>query len=181
VTVEIDLLERLKEAIDTTKSTGTVNTNGTAVTWVSGDKFDSRWVNQPVTIDGAQYAVQSVADDENLVLWASAGVQAGAGYAFYRVYGKTAPQNVIVPYILYFKTSPSRDYTHDGFSGLHRPRIQISCFANTYGQVKAMAKEVVEAVEAWSPPAFVAGEQDMFEEDTGLYHVPVDFFIHYED
>lgn len=184
MSVEIALFGRLKAEVAATKSTGVVNTNGTAVVWVSGDKFDSRWAGQPVTINGVQYAVASVATDESLTLYSTAGVQAGVTYAFYRVYGATAPQSVVKPYIVYHKLSPGREYSHDGFSKLSRSRVQISCYGETYGSAKQVAAQVIAAMESWQAGgvrfAPLAGEQDLFEQDTGLYHVPVDFFVHFE-
>jgi len=62
---------------------GTVDTSGTAVTWKSGDKFDSS-LAQPgntFTIAGVTYVVASVTDDEHLVLTGSAGTQTDADYA----------------------------------------------------------------------------------------------------
>jgi|GEM_PF-1399960 len=53
--------------------TGFVTASGTAVTWVSGSKFDSSNVGQPIVIGGTTYTVASVTDDEHLVLTSSAG------------------------------------------------------------------------------------------------------------
>jgi hypothetical protein len=52
----------------------TVNTNGTAVQWVSGDYFDTNWVGY-CNINNAEYYVVSVADTGHLTLFSSAGVQ----------------------------------------------------------------------------------------------------------
>lgn len=60
---------------------GTVDTSGTAVTWVSGDRFDVLWAaGQPIVINGVAYAIASLTDNENLTLSSSAGVQAGVAY-----------------------------------------------------------------------------------------------------
>jgi len=61
---------------------GTVNTNGTAVTWVSGDKFSDRgMVGNPITINGVIYVIASVANSTSLAIGSSAGVQAGVAYS----------------------------------------------------------------------------------------------------
>ncbi len=55
---------------------GTCTTNGTAVTWVSGDVAAAGWVARTVTINGVNYTVNSVAGTPNWTLTGSAGVQA---------------------------------------------------------------------------------------------------------
>ncbi len=99
-----------------------------------------------------------------------------------RVYGGTAPQGVARPFIVFYKVSPTRDYTHGGYSGLHRPMMQISCLANTYDSAKDVVAQVITAMESWPgsdnvDAAFVEGEIDMYEQDTGLYHCLVDVFV----
>jgi len=63
--------------------TGTVNTAGTAVTWVSGEKFIPTMANagNKIKINGVDYVVASVTDDQHLVLTASAGTQSAVTYA----------------------------------------------------------------------------------------------------
>ncbi len=99
-----------------------------------------------------------------------------------RVYGGTAPQGIERPYIVYVKISPSRDYTHDGYSGLHRPLMQISCLADTYDSAKDVAAQVITALESWPKSdnvdaVFIENEIDMYERDTGLYHCLVDAYV----
>jgi hypothetical protein len=53
---------------------GTVITSGTAVTWVSGSKFDASNVGNVFYIAGTRYVVASVTDSTHLVLTSSAGV-----------------------------------------------------------------------------------------------------------
>lgn len=101
-----------------------------------------------------------------------------------RIYPLVGPQKVTAPYCTYQKISPGRMYSHSGFSGLSKPRMQVSCYGSTYAQVKAVAAQVIAAVEAWPgasniQAAFVENELDMYDPETGLYHVPVDFFVQY--
>ena len=101
-----------------------------------------------------------------------------------RVYPLVAPQAVKESYCTYQKISPGRKYSHGGFSNLSRPRIQVNCYATTYAQAKAIAVQVIAAVEAWPgasniQAAFVENEIDMYDPDTELYQVPVDFFVYY--
>lgn len=62
---------------------GTVNTNGTNVTWVSGTTFrtDGSWEGKPITINAVVYTISSVTSGTALILTASAGVQAGVAYS----------------------------------------------------------------------------------------------------
>lgn len=104
-----------------------------------------------------------------------------------RVYAVDAPQEAELPHIVYFKVSPGRQYTHDGDSNLQTPRIQVSCYSETYEGVKGIVEKVIKALyglpatNANVQAVFVEGEQDMFDYDTSEYHVPVDFIIHYRE
>jgi ribulose-5-phosphate 4-epimerase/fuculose-1-phosphate aldolase len=60
---------------------GTVNTSGTAVTWVSGDNFSTTWGQGAVIIiNGLPYVIASVTSTTALVLEISAGTQTGVAY-----------------------------------------------------------------------------------------------------
>jgi hypothetical protein len=64
-------------------------------------------------------------------------------------------------------------------------RYQISSFAETYVAAKALADAFAVALEAMhatditNPTAFIENELDLYEPDTFLYHVPLDFFLWY--
>lgn len=59
---------------------GTVNTNGTLVTWQSGNQFSYLLNGLGIVINGAQFVVDHVTSSTGLVLQSSAGVQAGVTY-----------------------------------------------------------------------------------------------------
>lgn len=68
-------------APDIGKLEGVVSTDGTKVTWESGDKFDTTMATQPIKIDGVTYIVASVlASAEELTLTTTAGVQSSVAY-----------------------------------------------------------------------------------------------------
>lgn len=70
---------------------GTVNTVGTAVTWVSGDKFSTGWAaDKVIVINSVAYSVVSVTSDTALMLKATAGNQSAVAYQ-----ANDVPQNVI--------------------------------------------------------------------------------------
>jgi len=97
------------------------------------------------------------------------------------VYGGGRAASVTPPYIVFFVVSENRLYAHDGEVGLSRPRVQVSCFADTYTGAVDLAGEVIAELESWAEVshAMQDNEQDLYEEDTGLYHIPLDFFIGY--
>jgi hypothetical protein len=105
-----------------------------------------------------------------------------------RIYPVIAPQGSTKPCLVYTKIGNDRKHSMQGYSGLQETRIQISCFAELYETVgavvgaKDVAAQVVAAMEAWEGSAgiqavFPAGERDMYEPDTELYHIPLDFII----
>ncbi|HBV97778.1 MAG: hypothetical protein JL50_02945 [Peptococcaceae bacterium BICA1-7] len=99
-----------------------------------------------------------------------------------RIYPLVAPQDVEKPYCVYMQVSNTRIHSHSGYSGLQRPRMQVSGIAETYPEAKAVADQVTAALEAWPgadnvKAAFFQNETDLYEEETGLFIVSVDFFI----
>lgn len=62
---------------------GTVNTSGTAVTWVSGTLFDQRMVGGKIWIGTSSFTVSAVTSTTTLTLGSSAGTQTGAAFFFY--------------------------------------------------------------------------------------------------
>jgi hypothetical protein len=64
---------------------GTVNTSGTAVTWVSGVQFPTvpgQWKGQTIFINGVANSVVSVTSATSLTLNTSAGTQTGVPYTY---------------------------------------------------------------------------------------------------
>lgn len=93
-----------------------------------------------------------------------------------RVYAGIAPQNVTRPYAVFYKLSPGRKYTHDGFASLSETRMQVSIFGEGYKEIKDIAAATITALEGWAAvqATFIVGEQDMWEQETMLYHVAID-------
>lgn len=59
-----------------------------------------------------------------------------------RVYPLAVPQDAAMPALAYQRISGSPAYSHDGFSNLSRARFQMTCQADTYARVKALAAAV---------------------------------------
>lgn len=98
-----------------------------------------------------------------------------------RIHGGGAPQGETVPYCVYVKISNVRQYAMGGYAGIQRHRMQISCYGATYDSAKAVAAQVIAALEPWSSTevqaAFQEDEEDIHEPETKLHHIPVDFLI----
>jgi len=61
---------------------GTCDTSGTAVTWVSGDRFDPNFVGSKLAINSTLYTVSAVASPTAATLSATAGTQTGVAFAW---------------------------------------------------------------------------------------------------
>jgi hypothetical protein len=59
--------------------TGTVNTSGTAVTWVSGTVFNTGWTGT-IVINSVSYNIATVNSSTSITLTATAGTQSGVAY-----------------------------------------------------------------------------------------------------
>lgn len=95
-----------------------------------------------------------------------------------RIYPLILPQNYTLPAITYTKISGQRVNAKDGQTGLANPRFQFSCWAKTYLEAKKVADVVRIAMNVFpNGTTYMQDEQDFYEPDTGLYHVPVDFII----
>lgn len=116
-----------------------------------------------------------------------------AGYAGltalvdYRIFPAKAGPTATTPYCTYQIIHPQRFYTHQGFTGLVRYRVQISCLADDPDTARDVATQVVAAMEGW-PAAnssvgscFHDGDFDDHDELTERYHVPIDFLVHYTE
>ena len=106
----------------------------------------------------------------------------GSGNAA-RLYPVVATANAAAPYIVYFKVSSVRLYQSDGRAGTERARIQISSYAATYAAAKDLAGKIITAMDDFmggsieQTNAFIQNENDLFDLETKLYHVPVDYFV----
>ncbi len=96
-----------------------------------------------------------------------------------RAYAAYAPQDVANPYIVFRLIAGSRRYSHDGFSSLSVDRVQVSVYADTYATARGVADEVINRMESWATAqaTFMASQVDIYEEETKLYHIPVDYEV----
>jgi len=104
-------------------------------------------------------------------------LSSGVSLVSNRVYAGVAPQKVTTPYIVFSKISAGRQYTHSESGGLSRDRVQVSVFSTGYLTAKGVVAQVVTALEGFAQAGFKENEIDIYESETNLFHVPVDFFI----
>jgi len=102
-----------------------------------------------------------------------------------RIWPVETPQGEKRPHCVYEQVSGGRRYSHSGYSNLQRPRMQVTCYADTYEAAKDIAAQVTEALESWSAVnvngVFQQNEIDMIDPATELKVVVVDFFIWYKE
>jgi hypothetical protein len=67
-----------------------------------------------------------------------------------RIYPLKLPQGVILPAVTYQRISTPRVITHDqGTGGLAMPRFQFSAYDDGYSSVKAVIKQIREALNGY--------------------------------
>ena len=113
------------------------------------------------------------------------------------VYNQVAPQNTVLPYLVFNVISERPQNTHDGFADLTRSRVQVSVFSAGYAAVQLIVDDILTALasktytvyfimpefpinfDGWPDvqSVFNVNELDIFEEATKIYHCPLDFLI----
>ena len=95
-----------------------------------------------------------------------------------RVYPFTAPQDVTLPYVTYFRAGGTLENGFSGYLGTERPRIQIDCWAATYAGAKALALAVRGAMDAATTfSAACESDRDGFEDTDDFHRVILDFIV----
>lgn len=109
-----------------------------------------------------------------------------------RIFPITYPQEASLPAITYQLVSKVSEYSHDGGSGAKEAHYQISCFGKTYGEAKALAKTLRDALEPLGAApgslggidvggVFLENEIDVFDpadaEELSAFHVLADYTI----
>lgn len=99
-----------------------------------------------------------------------------------KIYPVIVPQQIELPYLRIQKISNERIYSHNGYAGLQRARIQIDCFAKQYSEVKDLSEKVILALEVFSKVenikgSFHANDLELWDEKAKVFHIPIDFWI----
>jgi hypothetical protein len=112
----------------------------------------------------------------------------GLGHVGDRVYPMRLPQGSILPAIVFQGISHTREDSHSGPS-LPHPRIQLNCWAETYGGAKNLSRQVRVALDGyrgtWSGVEIqrvkVANMLDDQEEELSRYRVIIDIIVWYRE
>jgi hypothetical protein len=104
-----------------------------------------------------------------------------------RINWSRRPQGSALPCIVLTRIDGAPDVHHAGRSGLVQSRVQVDCWASTYGAAKAIARAVEDAVtaQAFTQGAtrfdviLIADERDnTFDEITPLFRTSLDLMVH---
>lgn len=95
-----------------------------------------------------------------------------------RVYPNKLPQSPTYPAITYFRVTGRRMWSLSGSANLQNPRFQVDVWAQSYSDARTTADSVITAM-AGSSNFKVGGasDQDMYEPDTQLHRVSIDFSV----
>lgn len=106
-----------------------------------------------------------------------------------RVYPLRLPQGPTYPAITYFKVSNTRVRTMGAPNLGGRPRVQVSCWGETYASAKAVANQVRAALDGYGPATMggvgglvvkavqLENEQDLEHNKPDLVEIALDFTI----
>ena len=117
-------------------------------------------------------------------LLASAGVTALVSA---RINWSRRPQGAALPAIVLHRIDGAPDVHHAGASGLVTSRVQVDCWAATYGSAKAIARAVETAITAQTftqgavrfDVILIADERDStFDETTPIFRTSLDLMVH---
>ncbi len=105
-----------------------------------------------------------------------------------RINWSRRPQGAALPAIVLHRVSGTPDVHHGGASGLVVSRVQVDCWAASYGSAKAIARAVQTAITAQS---FTQGatrfdvilvdseRDDSTDETTPLFRTTLDLMVHH--
>lgn len=101
-----------------------------------------------------------------------------------RIYPMKMPMGATFPALTIHMISDSRDHV----TGHGTPRYQVSCWAEDFAIVQDLSEAVISCLVRYKGVASgnhikqiaYIGSRDAMEDETGLFHIPVDFkVIHY--
>jgi len=93
-----------------------------------------------------------------------------------RVYPIVMPQGVTLPAISYQRISNNPVNSLQGYSGLGNPHITVNSWATGYDAAKALAQDVLDAMDAATTfKCVMTNEMDGYDQDVSLYVVSQDY------
>lgn len=101
-----------------------------------------------------------------------------------RIYHVWMPPNVTYPAISIHEISGNEDHV----TGHRHNRYQVSCWSTSFAQVQSVKEAVIDCLQRYKGVASgnkikqisFEGSMDLYEKETKIYHIPLDFIvIHY--
>ena len=99
------------------------------------------------------------------------------------IYPVIGIQGTALPYIVYARViSPVENVlAGNGNPPINQTRMQIDVYAQSYASAQATAASVITAMQGWTKQNVSHGAQDLYEADTRLHRVLLDYSIwHYD-
>ena len=101
-----------------------------------------------------------------------------------RVYTLVMPQDSLYPAVVISKVSQLRENTmsNSGGNGVENQRCRVAIFDSTLASCEAVAEQIRLAFISYESANFKAVQVfnlDLYEDDTKLYHVVVDYSVWY--
>jgi len=95
----------------------------------------------------------------------------------------------VYPVATYNKIANSQGYTHQGKDGIGREIFQISCWAETFASAEILRDNVKDILDSYTgtvegvnvKTVFNVNENDLYENETGIYQNIVDFEFIFEE
>jgi len=94
-----------------------------------------------------------------------------------RCFALVAPDLTPTPYIIYSVVSNIPQVSLDGPTGTENRRVQVDVWGGSYGEVKALEVTVKSTMAASSIRNVPLSTMDMYESETKLYRVTMDYSI----
>ena len=100
-----------------------------------------------------------------------------------KIYPLTMPQDIELPYVTYSIISDVPEHAMGADPNIRTIRIQVSCWADTYDEAKAIEVQVKAALSRYRSgnfkDVFFDSSLDLYDGEEGVYHVPCDFLVFY--
>lgn len=110
-------------------------------------------------------------------LLADSGVTALIGT---RLYPERFPAGATLPVVTYQRVFGAEEINHDGASGLARARLQLDCWAESYGGAVALGKAITDALRDY-PDARIVNVMDLPEPEVALRRRMVEVSAWYQE
>ena len=99
------------------------------------------------------------------------------GLAAGGAWSQLAAQGTVAPYIVWSGVVSAINNNLLGASDVQNTRFQIDAYATSYAGARTLAAAVVAAMKAASFANVQISDQDMYEPDTKLFRVSMDFSV----